>query len=83
MKAYERMKDTENLSWCKPYVAKNGKIVFAICEGEIVGLSVDGKEKSINTETIRTVEDILLEPGCEELGCCNCPWRDSCEAMDD
>lgn len=43
MKRYEKMRDGENLSWCKPYVSKDGKNAVTICECKMDGLMIDGE----------------------------------------
>lgn len=34
----------ENLSWCRPYRSRNGRVQLALCEGQICGLLIDGEE---------------------------------------
>ena len=37
-KDYLRFNPEENLSWCKPYVAKDGEFALILNEGEIIAL---------------------------------------------
>lgn len=98
MKQYGKMMPNENLSWCKPMVSRDGKVMLAVNEGTIVGLMVDGKDLQLsNQEIIKAAKivnndynyysdwddvHILLDGDLIELGCNSCPWRDVCDAMD-
>ena len=46
----------DNLSWCKPLEFKNGEVVIAINEGDIVGLQVNGE--TVNGYTDTTIKRI-------------------------
>lgn len=87
-----------NLSWCKPLSYRDGKVILAVIEGEVVGLRIDGTDVEINADSVCRVAKmvnadydlysgwddlhIIAEAPHEELGCCNCPWFDICDAMD-
>lgn len=87
----------KNLSWCKPYTTENGRVSFAICEGKICGLRIDGLDHPAESDIPMAARiansDYDLYDGwsathvlidcSKELGCCECPWFDTCEAMDD
>ena len=99
MKYLEYMEnhDGENLSWCRPYADDSGDYALAICEGEVVGLTMPG----INTGDVtpemmekfaRAVNrdydlysgwsDLHIAlEGMHETGCSCCPWRGECDAM--
>ena len=88
----------DNLSWCKPISFLDGKVIAAVNEGDICGLRIDGKDVDATPETIKMVaklvnEDydlysgrsdafIMLDADHEHLPCCDCPWFDVCDAMD-
>lgn len=78
MKLYKKMRDGENLSWCRPYRCDDKYYVRN--EGEIVSIMDNGVDLVIDKDTLRIVEEC---DEWEEIGCAECPWRDECDAMDD
>lgn len=88
MKLYKTMRPTENLSWCKPLCKSIGPVqVWAIQnEGEIVSWGIKVQRSKMweptTQEEQQEIEKILQEDA-EEKGCCECPWRDECEAMNE
>lgn len=74
MKLYEKMRERENMSWCRPYV--NETCAVAINEGKAVGYMVNGHD--VDTSKF----DFGLLDTMRETGCCECPWRDECEVME-
>ena len=42
MKLYEKMRDGENLSWCRPFVTKDEKVWLIRNSGEVTALMKDG-----------------------------------------
>ena len=77
MKAYKRMRDGENLSWCRPY--RCGDNYYVRNESGVIGIMQNGKDLIIDKDTLHIVNDC---DDWEEIGCAECPWRDECEAMD-
>lgn len=108
------LKEGGNLSWCAPYSSSDGRIQFALNEGEIVSLKLDGKDVDSDVPQIpfahnATYSETLLEKvarilnsnyddyegwdnthiileargtSLKECDCCDCPWFDVCDAMD-
>lgn len=72
------MQPGENLGWCAPYIIADENIKFALNEGEITSIMVNGKEESPEG---RNVSELLEKA--EETGCTNCPWFEKCAAFDD
>lgn len=99
MKQYEKMMPNENMSWCRPMVSRDGRVEFAVNEGVVVGLMIDGEDLQLSNQEItraarlvnksydeysaENATDILLDGDCFEVGCSACPWRDICDAMDE
>lgn len=74
MKLYTSMREDENMSWCKPYVSEDGKVI-SVNEGAIassIGI--------IDAES-RDVSEIIETENLIETGCPNCPFRNECDAM--
>ena len=44
IKLYETMETGENLSWCRPYISRDGSCAMVINEGEIINIMIDGKD---------------------------------------
>lgn len=92
------MDEGGNLSWCKPYVSENQRIKFSVNEGAIASLKIDGVEVDATAENVKKAAQIansaydaydgwddthILVEAASEQDCCDCPWFDVCEAMDD
>ncbi len=89
----------QNLSWCKPLKHRTDDIFLIVTEGEISGICINGKDENITPETITELAKklnesydeyerwddthVLLDADFEETGCCNCPYFNICEAMED
>lgn len=77
---YEKMRRTENLSWCKPYVNEDGSKAVIVNEG--VAYPVRGitsvKEGDKFTDELANEIDAY---DMHEVGCCDCPVKDDCECM--
>lgn len=85
-KAYENMKENENLDWCKPYIDEEGNVISINYEMlysplEIYRRNAIAHSKGLNM-TKEEVLEMIREEKLKETGCCNCPFRDECEAMD-
>lgn len=89
---YMEMHETENLSWCKPYVAKDGSYA-ALWEGELI---VDGEElkgaaleafaRKVNPEydLYRDWSDLEVAlDSMKEVGCSECPYNGNCDAIEE
>lgn len=92
------MRNGENLGWCKPYISKNKIVAFALNEGEICSMMINGAEVDVNAETIKTAAqladeyysdykgytdaDILINAS-KVVGCLECPFCHVCDAMDE
>lgn len=96
----DAMRDSnENLEWCRPESYLDGRVVLAINEGRVDGISVDGQKLDTTPENIRKVaqmvnddydlyEDqtdvhIIQDAEHKELPCRLCPWFEVCAAMDE
>lgn len=94
MKCREYMEthETENLSWCKPYVAKDGSYAV-LWEGKLL---VDGEElegdaleafaRKVNPEyeLCKGWPDLVIALGAmTQVGCSECPYNGNCDAMDE
>ena len=94
------MRDSnDNLSWCRPESYLNGRVVLAINEGRVDGISIDGQDLSTTPDNIRKVAKMVNDDyglyegwtdteiiwGAEhkELPCRLCPWFEVCQAMDE
>nr|DAR24149.1 MAG TPA: hypothetical protein [Caudoviricetes sp.] len=44
IKLYESMQNGENLSWCRPYISRDGSCAMVINEGEIINIMIDDKD---------------------------------------
>lgn len=44
IKLYETMETGENLSWCRPYISRDGSCAMVINEGEIINIMINGKD---------------------------------------
>lgn len=93
------IESAENLGWCAPLtITAHGKeITIAVNEGKIVGCRIDGADcDNMDWEQIARIvndehenyrgwkaDEIALDAYWEYLPCCECPWFDICEAMDD
>ena len=75
MKLYEKMREWENMSWCRPYTNENCTV--AINGGKVVGYRVNGHDVDASEFNFDLLETM------RETGCCECPWKDECEVMDD
>lgn len=89
----------ENLGWCRPESYLDGRVILAINEGTVAGISIDGQALSTTPENIRRVAKmvnadyddyegwddvhIIQESAHEELPCRLCPWFGDCDAMDE
>jgi hypothetical protein len=89
----------QNVSWCKPLKHRTEDIFLIVNEGEISGIRINGKDENVTPEIITELAKklnesydeyegwsdthILLDADFEEMGCCDCPYFDICEAMDD
>ena len=100
MNGYRKMMIAEggNLSWCRPFESENGKVWFALNEGSVEGLKIDGEDVDVNAETLHRAAvmandeydeyegysdtEILLDSPASECDCCDCPWFAMCAAMD-
>lgn len=49
----------ENLEWCRPESYLNGRVVLAINEGRVDGISIDGQELSTTPDNIRKVAQMV------------------------
>ena len=94
------MRDSnENLSWCRPESYLNGRVILAINEGRVDGISIDGQDLSATPDNIRNVAQmvndeydlyegqtdtqIIRDAEHKELPCRLCPWFEVCQAMDE
>ena len=89
----------ENLGWCRPESYLDGRVILAINEGTVAGISIDGQDLSTTPENIRRVAKmvnadyddykgwndvhIIQDVDHEELPCRRCPWFGDCDAMDE
>lgn len=89
----------ENLEWCRPESYLNGRVVLAINEGRVDGISIDGQDLDTTPDNIRKVAQmvndecdlyegqtdiqIIQDAEHKELPCRLCPWFDVCQAMDE
>lgn len=44
IKLYETMETGENLSWCRPYISRDGSCAMVINEGKIINIMINGKD---------------------------------------
>lgn len=44
IKLYETMETGENLSWCRPYISRDGTCAMVINEGKIINIMINGKD---------------------------------------
>ena len=93
------MENRENLGWCKPLSYLDSRIIIATNERRVVGVQLDGKDVPAEPEKLRKIAAMInpgydtdaLEHDFEtavatygqELPCCECPWFNICDAMDD
>ena len=49
----------ENLSWCRPEVYLNGRVILAINEGQVDGIVIDGKYLDAIPATLRKVAKLV------------------------
>lgn len=100
MNGYRKMMIDQggNLGWCRPYEAENGRVKFAINEGKICSLLIDGEEANVDSDTLQqaarivsdyyddydgyTDTEIIMRGNIKECACHECPWFDVCAAMD-
>ena len=91
--------NNDNLSWCRPESYLNGRVVLAINEGQVDGISIDGQGLSTTPDNIRKVAQmvndeydlyegqtdtrIIQDAEHKELPCRLCPWFEVCQAMDE
>lgn len=69
----------ENLSWCKPYTTNDNRTKFAVNEGDLSRLIVDGKEIGHDEFGEYDLHELLDKS--KECGCRDCPWFEECDAM--
>lgn len=97
MKVIEKMREGENLGWCKPLVNKN--VTVAVNNGTIIAIRKDDRDIPVSDSAVRELAKevnpsytqysgwddthIALEAGWEELGCTGCPWKASCDAVNE
>lgn len=89
----------DNLSWCRPESYLNGRVILAINEGRVDGISIDGQDLDTTPDNIRKVAQmvndecdlyegqtdtqIIQDAEHKELPCRLCPWFEVCQAMDE
>lgn len=89
----------ENLGWCKPLSFLNGRVFVTQAEGSITAMRLDGEDIPVTPENLTLVAKlvepcyddfdgwddthIIMQSDSKELSCCNCPWFDVCDAMDE
>ena len=83
MKLYETMRPGENMSWCKPFISKDGKTAIIQSEGDIISAMIDGKWLNISNDKVeKEIKKYNIDfDSLHERGCADCPCRDDCDAM--
>lgn len=93
------MENRENLGWCKPLSYLGGRVVVAINERRVVGAQLDGEDVPADSDKLREIAAMVnpdcdadalgrdfeaaVETCGRELPCCECPWFNICDAMDE
>ena len=62
IKLYETMETGENLSWCRPYISRDGSCAMVINEGEIINIMINGKDFPNPSREQLAALDALLNP---------------------
>lgn len=88
----------ESLTWCQALSNESGTIQCVSLEGRLESFQVDGKYMPTTKDLINQIarrltgsnyemfqgwtDEELIRQELQERPCCECPWFNECEAMD-
>ncbi len=96
-KDYMRSHETDNLLWCRPFTDGNGNYIVIYetdCMIHSKDVSINCPTEKQLSEFAKTVNpdyslysgytsEEIITSAMDEIGCCNCPFYNTCAAMDE